>query len=125
MRSTLLAVVLAAAVVVADDDTEQPNAPNCGRVALGTPACKLAIDPVVGCETQERAKDLNDMLAAGDREAWRKAATAGVLEGTCDVFSKGDEVWVLDQKLSGFVRIRKQGEPKAFWTARWALWPAP
>lgn len=68
------------------------------------------------CRSQDVLNDVLQMLRAGDRAAFEKAMIRRGLVGECIVLSAGEPVFVAELAIwKGLARVRRKGEPDAFW----------
>lgn len=88
---------------------KERNPPVTGDAALVTVT-------MPACHSQEVLKDVLQMLRAGDRAAFEKAMIRRGLAGECIVLSAGEPVFVSELAIwQGLARVRRKGEPDAFW----------
>jgi len=75
-----------------------------------------------GCSEEERIKELIEIGGSGDAEAWRKAVFESVSMDHCSLFSPGDVVTVADVAVwDGLAKVRRKGDPRAWWLPRAAV----
>ncbi len=111
MRNRTLTVIAAFSLVLL----------SAGAVSAESPR-RIADEHRFGCTDKEYLKELVGYAADKDLEAFKQGLMAGILTGTCTLFEKGEQVYVVDTSiLSGLVRVRRKGETKKYWTVLEAI----
>lgn len=77
-------------------------------------------DKAIGCQDKELLNDLQSYARQKDTEAFTKGLVSAVSVGTCNVFTYGDKVDVVDVGI-GFNQVRLRGDTKKYWVIREAL----
>lgn len=76
-------------------------------------------DGYFGCIDENKFKKIVTYVSQGDREAFKQSLGTEILSGKCTMFSKGEEVFLVDvAMLSGMVKIRRKGDTTEYWTNR-------
>ena len=69
-----------------------------------------------GCSSKEYYEKLVVLVDDGDKEAFSKALTAGIMGGVCVSFKGGERVYIDDTDYSsGIVNIRREGSVSGYW----------
>jgi len=75
-----------------------------------------------GCASREYFDKLISMSSQGDKEAFSKLLSVGLLNGNCILLKPGSKIFVEDTALlSGIVKVRIKGKLKSYWTNMEAL----
>ena len=79
---------------------------------------------MIACESRDlmvRALELIDQKDNGAAdELWRR----GRIAGTCRIFDKGDKIVLESREMtSGLSKIRRPGDPNAYWIVNFAIDP--
>jgi hypothetical protein len=87
------------------------------QVAEAQSAKYISGDDWFGCTTKEELRKIIQYVIQEDEQAYKKALTAGVYTGSVTLFKKGEEVFIIETDImSGFVKVRRKGEIKEYWT---------
>lgn len=82
----------------------------------------ISSDNYFGCTSKDYFEKIASYAADKDLEAFKKALLAGLLDGTCTMFKRGETVYLEDTSIfSGLVKVRRRGETLEYWTAMEAV----
>ncbi len=106
MRRTIVVSLVAAAIAL-----------SVARGAVAQDAYQV-IEPRVGCIEKDEFSKLIGYQIENDKEAFVRAMSMGLLNGTMTQFEVGDVVYLSDTSFTGLVKLRRKGETTEYWTAR-------
>ena len=71
----------------------------------------------IGCTDRDQHERLTQYAVQQDLEAFRKGLAAGMVTGTCVMFTSGEVVHIADTAVfSGLVKVRRSGDTTEYWT---------
>jgi hypothetical protein len=78
---------------------------------------RISVNQWPGCADREYFGQLTRFSAQGDREAFNRGLAAGIVNGECTLFKKGEVVFTVDTAIfSGLVKVRRRGNVQGYWT---------
>ena len=87
------------------------------QAAVAGETKRIKGDHRFGCSDREYFEKLVSYAVQDDNTAFSQGLAAGLLAGTCTMFSVGEEVYITDTAIfSGLVEVRKKGQTQEFWT---------
>ena len=84
--------------------------------AAAAQSAKPSKRDALGCSDRSLQDRISTIANSGDREAFQKIATAGVMSGKCKVVKEGTALFLEDTALmSGLACFRPTGEVQCLW----------
>lgn len=78
---------------------------------------RISVNQWPGCADREYFGQLTRFSVQGDHEAFNRGLAAGIVNGECTLFKKGEVVFTVDTAIfSGLVKVRRRGNVQGYWT---------
>jgi len=96
--------------------SSEPSTSSAPAVTTGQDK-RIKDDHRFGCSDREYFEKLISYAVQKDNQAFSQGLAAGILAGSCTMFTAGEQVYITDTAIfSGLVEVRRKGETQEYWT---------